>query len=200
MSKGKNFEREISKKLSLWLTNGEDKDCIWYTKSSGGRATRRRKANEHNKRHDFGDLGPDDPKTNYFFDVFGFELKTGYSKGKKKWDMLDIIDSQQKLPIFYSFWSQCQLDCEESKREPIVIFRRERMEPCIAMHSDILDTFVPEKPFDCLTLNMSNKNKPISICNMYYFFNSTWCMVNPLFIKRKIIPTILKRKYRKEYK
>ena len=31
MSKGKNYEREISKSMSLWLTNGKDKDCIWYT-------------------------------------------------------------------------------------------------------------------------------------------------------------------------
>ena len=35
MSKGKNFEREISKDMSLWLSNGNSPDYIWYTKRIG---------------------------------------------------------------------------------------------------------------------------------------------------------------------
>jgi len=37
--KGASFERVICKALSLWITEGEKKDCFWRSAMSGGRAT-----------------------------------------------------------------------------------------------------------------------------------------------------------------
>jgi hypothetical protein len=37
--KGSAFEREVCTKLSLWLTNGKNKDVLWRSAMSGGRAT-----------------------------------------------------------------------------------------------------------------------------------------------------------------
>lgn len=37
--KGGNFEREIAKALSLWITNGQREDVFWRSAMSGGRAT-----------------------------------------------------------------------------------------------------------------------------------------------------------------
>ena len=45
-AKGSNFEREVCKKLSLWVTNGKRKDCFWRAAMSGGRATVARKRGE----------------------------------------------------------------------------------------------------------------------------------------------------------
>lgn len=38
--KGSAFEREVCKKLSLWVTGGKQKDVFWRSAMSGGRATR----------------------------------------------------------------------------------------------------------------------------------------------------------------
>ena len=38
-AKGSAFEREVCKKLSLWITDGEMEDCLWRSAISGGRAT-----------------------------------------------------------------------------------------------------------------------------------------------------------------
>ncbi len=38
-SKGAGFEREICRKLSLWLSKGEKTDLLWRSAMSGGRAT-----------------------------------------------------------------------------------------------------------------------------------------------------------------
>src|ERR1700739_4953999 len=38
-NKGSSFERLICGKLSLWLTKGKNKDTLWRSSMSGGRAT-----------------------------------------------------------------------------------------------------------------------------------------------------------------
>ena len=38
-AKGSSFEREVCKKLSLWLTGGKSEDVFWRSAMSGGRAT-----------------------------------------------------------------------------------------------------------------------------------------------------------------
>jgi hypothetical protein len=37
--KGASYEREVCKRLSLWLTKGKRQDCLWRSAMSGGRAT-----------------------------------------------------------------------------------------------------------------------------------------------------------------
>lgn len=38
-AKGSQFERDVCKALSLWVTGGLKKDCFWRSAMSGGRAT-----------------------------------------------------------------------------------------------------------------------------------------------------------------
>ena len=42
--KGGAWEREFSKYLSLWITEGERDDVFWRSSQSGGRATQRAKS------------------------------------------------------------------------------------------------------------------------------------------------------------
>lgn len=199
MSKGKDFEREIAKDMSLWLTNGEDQDTIWYTKSSGGRATRRIQAHQVSSRFDHGDLGPDGSKAEYFFETFSCELKTGYGKkGKKQttlWAVMDIIDSQQQTPMFYDFWWQAVNDAQESNREPILIFRRNRRTACIAMNHYVFNSFMScknTKPeFDIMSIDLSDYEPAIRICNLRNFFDYTWSCINENFIRFRVNRAIL---------
>lgn len=44
--KGSNFERDVCRQLSLWITHGKKADCLWRSSMSGGRATVARKRGE----------------------------------------------------------------------------------------------------------------------------------------------------------
>lgn len=43
-AKGAQFERQVCKELSLWITNGEREDIFWRSAMSGGKATRMKAA------------------------------------------------------------------------------------------------------------------------------------------------------------
>ena len=84
-SKGNNFERNISRKLSLWLTNNESDNMVWRTDTSGGRSTIKMKQNKMDDviRDNIGDLKKVCERGKYefidmFFDKFLVELKCGY--------------------------------------------------------------------------------------------------------------------------
>lgn len=196
--KGKAFEREISKDMSLWLTKGEDENCIWYTKSSGGRATRHRATRGESSKFDHGDLGPDGSKVEWFFNTFSIELKTGYGTKNRKsttlWAIMDLIDSKQQNPLFHDFWYQAVNDAEMSEREPLLIFRRNRRLPCIAMKYHIFNAFTNHSPieFDTIRVQFDSESSPIVTCNIRYFFDHTWGMVNPNFIKLRINRALMK--------
>jgi hypothetical protein len=146
MAKGGSFEREIAIKLSLWISEGERDDLICRTDSSGGRATVRTRKSKTTNKHFFGDLRSADETASPLFDIWSIECKSGYSrKGKlwsdnktrrvTGWDVLDLIDSKQKEPMFLQFQSQCEKDAKLSGREPILIFRRNLKDVCIAINN-----------------------------------------------------------------
>jgi len=136
--KGGNFENEIAKKLSLWLTKGKRDDLVCRTDSSGGRGTIRTKNKKESNKYLFGDLKHSDDEAKPLFDIWSIEAKTGYGIKKKdgmqRWDILDLLDSSQKETVLQKFWNQCVRDAELSKREPILIFRRNGRKPCIAFN------------------------------------------------------------------
>jgi len=132
MAKGGNYEREIAKKLSLWYTDGKRDDLVCRTDSSGGRASVRTKNKKVTNRYLYGDLKHSDDACLPMFNRWSIELKTGYMVGKDtRWDILDILDSKQKEPTIIKFWVQCVRDADLSRREPILIFRRNGRASCI---------------------------------------------------------------------
>lgn len=208
MAKGGNFEGEISKEFSLYLTQMKTEDGVWKTEGSGGRVTCKAKANMETRIDQYGDITYTMPETKYWFDVFSVECKTGYAKKTKDktktkttlthWSLLDMIDSSQKICQFHEFWEQSLNDAIESKREPILIFRRNRRSACITMRSDIFKGF--SRHFGTPTVNYLNLNTqfdplPITIMNMRHFFDWTE-QINPHIIRNHIVKQILKRKFK----
>ena len=140
-SKGGNFEREISVKLSLWFTEGKKDDIFYRTQSSGARATQRNKSKKTTEGQ-HGDIAATCKEGESLIKIWSIECKTGYSSksklkdGTKKitnWDILDLLDSKSQEPMFAQMWNQCVIDAEISTREPILIFRRERKLPLICI-------------------------------------------------------------------
>jgi hypothetical protein len=142
MAKGGCFELEIAKKLSLWLTNNKRDDLVCRTDTSGGRATVRTKQKKETNKYLYGDLKHSDDLAKLLFDKWSIECKTGYAKksklkdGTKKvinWDILDLLDSKSKSPVISEMLFQCTTDACLSRREPVLIFRRNQKLPCIVI-------------------------------------------------------------------
>ena len=206
MGKGGSFENEVSKEFSLYLTHMKTEDGVRRTEGSGSKATSKVKAKQRMIRPDmFGDITYCIPETKYWFDVFSIELKTGYAKktkSKKKasttvtmWSLIDLIDSQQKMTVFHEFWNQCLNDAIESDREPMLIFRRNRRTPCIAMHNDIFAGFINRFGFPGVNiLNVSGDfcYLPVTIMNLRHYFEWTEA-ISPTIVKTHIVRQIMKR-------
>ena len=207
MAKGGSFEGEMSKEFSLYLTHMKTEDGVWRTESSGARATQKQKAKQKLIRPDmFGDITYTVPETKYWFDIFSIECKTGYAKKGKitkkqsttvtMWSLLDLIDSQQMMTEFHKFWNQCLNDAINSNREPILIFRRNRRSPCIAMHNDIFAGFIGR--FGMFPSNYMNVNGdfcylPVTVLNLRIFFDWTEA-ISPIVVQNYIIRQLMKRK------
>ncbi len=73
-AKGSEFERSISKSLSLWITNNKRDDCFWRSAASGGRATIQFKKGKEN-RTQTGDITAIDPIGAWLTDRFIIENK-----------------------------------------------------------------------------------------------------------------------------
>jgi hypothetical protein len=110
-SKGSAFEREISKRLSLWYTqNGEVSPDIFYrTSNSGGRAT----VNKRFMKGQHGDITAINPIGNALIDKVTIELKRGY----KGCDMMSILDrpERNKPSIFEQFLDQAMRQRDDAK-------------------------------------------------------------------------------------
>ena len=136
MAKGGNFENTVCRKLSLWWTEGERDDVFTRTGGSGGKFTARKKSGKDTA-FQSGDITFSDPIGERLIKHFNIECKTGYGKRTKdsikKWDLLELLDSRQKEPVFVQMWKQCCEDAKKSGRVPLLIFRRNQMEICIAM-------------------------------------------------------------------
>ncbi len=74
-SKGSEFERVISKKLSLWWTDNERSDVFWRTSNSGGRHTIRKRKGEETYNQS-GDICSIDPIGQPFSDKIYLECKS----------------------------------------------------------------------------------------------------------------------------
>jgi hypothetical protein len=135
LAKGGDFELEMTKRLSLWITDGERND-VFRRGRRGGR----------------GDITFRDPIGKPLIDAWNIECKTGYSKKSKatakrkkkitNWCILDPIDSRGSSTVLQDFWDQCVRDADETNREPILIFRRPYMNACISFRQSVFNRIV----------------------------------------------------------
>lgn len=162
--KGNGYQWEICRKLSLAISNKDD--IFIPTAGSGSRGTRRSKTKETLVTQ-HGDITFEDPMGKPLIDIWNVECKSGYgSKRKTKegitktnWCVLDCIEGNSKNPKFLEFWLQCLEDSEITKRQPVLIFRRNNKSSCIAFlhsywkkiirHKNLFKSFI----YDSIILN-----------------------------------------------
>ena len=150
MGKGGNFERQVSRQLSLWWTQDLEiprDDIFWRNRL-------RRTTKTPTAEAQLGDLKADDPIGAPLTETFNIECKDGYSKnrGSKKfknipWDLLEGIDYTERKgrkesyqPTILSFWGQCLRDSKISDRLPWLIFKRDYHVPISVIERRVYNT------------------------------------------------------------
>lgn len=123
MSKGSDFERDISKYFGKWLTGSEKPYQYWRMPGSGALAT----ISEENVGLS-GDIRSLTQEAAFLTDIFSIECKTGY-KTTSFWQHFANIKNFN----IRSFWSQCCRDAEKSDKRPMLIYRKKGRKPLLGI-------------------------------------------------------------------
>lgn len=125
-AKGSAFEREMSKRLSLWWTGGESSQVFWRNSGFLSRSGDR-------KEHQYGDVHAIDERGKWLVEAVNIELKF-----YKDLRVLDIVDKPEKDHVtLLDHWAQCRRDAEASGREPMLIAKRNFAEPFVVCYHDL---------------------------------------------------------------
>lgn len=207
--KGNNFERDVCRRLSLWWTDGQDDDCFWRNKL-------RRTNKAYNAQMQEGDIIATKEIAIPFTERFCIECKSGYSLRKKTkakrvippysikqhaktpvknvpWDLLDLIDGNQKEPVIVKFWQQTITQSTLTKKIPILIFKRDFHTPVICIGEDLLTELNLPEGFDTIVLSLHYDGQVLRFMNLEAFL----LIVPPQAFKDMITPYKKAREIRK---
>ena len=114
-AKGGEFERQVCKRLSEWVSDGKSDDLFWRSAMSGGRATVRKKKNQETASGQ-GDITAVTPAGNILTDRYVIECKHLKSIG------LDLyVYGQGPLT---GIWDKLRKEC--NGKRPMLIFKENR--------------------------------------------------------------------------
>lgn len=103
---GNSYEREFSKKLSLWASEGKDDSFFWRDLSSGARSTVRK--NQGKETPNKGDIIAVDLNYKWFTDIYFIDTKT------TKDPNFDFTNpSNQKSNFILNEWKKVCGDCPD---------------------------------------------------------------------------------------
>ena len=169
MGKGGDFEREISKCLTYWLTGKEKPYAFWRMPGSGGLST----IHEENKNLT-GDITAIRPEGEFLCSKFTIELKTGYPQ-TSFWQHFGRVKNFN-IEIF---WRQSIDDAVKSSKHPMLIYRKKGRKPVVGISQWIADQLMLTLP--AITLAFSSEQKLPAL--VFYDFNDFWEVVTPQRIK-----------------
>lgn len=153
MAKGSDFEREISKELTIWLTGKPKPYYFWRQPASGSLAT----IDEKNKNLS-GDIRAIHPDAEFFTDIYSLELKTGYPKASFWQHFIPL-----KNYILKEFWKQCVRDAYQAEKKPMLIYRklgRAKIVGICKTDKYILEERTDLKILPCITLRFELTELP----------------------------------------
>lgn len=116
--KGAEFEREICKALSLWLSNGAAEDVLWRSAMSGGRATVARLKGKRLATQ-AGDISCINPIGHRFAAEFMIECKF-----YKDLQWHGLLANKGKL---LEFWKVAKEEATRYSKQPLLIAKQNKM-------------------------------------------------------------------------
>jgi len=121
--KGNTFERDCSRMLSLWVTNGHRDDAIWRSASSGALTT----VGKGRYLAHTGDFAATDGEAAWLFEHVIIEAKRGYNRYSMQ-DLLDVpYRSMDKNPVWQMQFKLGQT-CSEQQKDGLLLWKRDRRE------------------------------------------------------------------------
>ena len=126
-NKGSGWERTVCTKLSLWVTNGQQKDCFWRSAMSGGRATQRHRKGEQVKTQQ-GDITAVDRAGHPLTDRFYIECKS-----YKDLSISSFILTN--TGILANFWKNTQEEASKYMKIPMLIAKQNYVKPIVILPS-----------------------------------------------------------------
>lgn len=183
MAKGDQWERDLSKWMSLWWTEGDRDDVIWRVRASGSRATARAKKGKATAGGS-GDLYAADPIAQPLFDYWLAEAKRGYAKARpsESINVLYWLDKPNgtKDPLLCQWWLKAEQErAQQGRCEAVIIFRRTGKRACIMMRSEafgVLCSYNDDYPHIAIDIAYGWTGTPehyFTILDLEYFFS--WC-------------------------
>lgn len=116
--KGGEFERQLCKAFSYWVTNGNRDDIFWRSSMSGGRASLAIKKGTAKRTAQAGDMSYIDMVGSTLLDRFVIEYKF-----YKDLSISSLIYGEPK-DLIIAFWAQVNRDATASNKYPMLIAKQ----------------------------------------------------------------------------
>lgn len=152
-SKGLNYEIEISKKLSKWITGGKKDRVLWRSMSSGGLFTK-------NIVNIDGDICSVENESIEFCKFFVVECKR-----RSKVNIMSFLYSKDKSDMI-QFWNQVIEASKKSNKIPLLIMRENYKEDLIAMPFSFFQRLNIEVEY----IMVDGNNMNFIVCTLNDFF------------------------------
>jgi hypothetical protein len=163
MSKGGQFERDIAKTLTEWVTGKKSPYVFWRTPSSGQLMTVSQAVDVS------GDLMAIRPEGTFLTNKFSFECKNGYPKANFHKHLKGLKNDE-----IYEFWNECIRDARGAGKRGVLIWRKKNHPIVIGFEVDTAKFFREEKlelPAKSLILNYGGVLPSIEFFDFKDFFD-----------------------------
>jgi hypothetical protein len=127
-AKGGFQERIIATELSLWLSQGKDKNMLWRSASSGGRSTQHAKNGEMigNQAGDISAIAEGGYKL-----INRFIIEVKFYKDLEIQNLIYITNTG--IP---NFWEKLTFDCKRFKKYPMLIAKQNHQPELVCLDKD----------------------------------------------------------------
>jgi len=174
-NKGSKFEREISKRLSLWWTYGERDDVFWRSSQSGGRATQRAKFGK--KTHgSYGDIAALDPIGEPLMKFATIELKCGGTHGSP-WELYESIPPKKNAQKpFEKAITQAKRSAEQAESKGwVLIVKRDFKQPILYIDRWLhIKLGIPIAPYVNFSIPIRQKDGKPEVFKFTAFLLEDW--------------------------
>lgn len=127
-SKGSEYERQICKYLTKWISGMEKPYIFWRSPSSGSLATLGGSPDTS------GDIIAIKDDGKWFTNIFSVELKNGYPDADFHKHFKDT-----KSNIIEDFWCQCITDAKLKNKKAMLIFKKKGLNSIVGIGEDVFN-------------------------------------------------------------
>ncbi len=125
--KGNNFERDCSRMLSLWWTNGKRDDAIWRSASSGALTT----VGKGRYLAHTGDFAATDGEAELLFKHVIIEAKRGYNRYSVQ-DLLDVPEKGRAKNPVWDMLTKLVTACREQGKLGMLLWKKDQRDLIVA--------------------------------------------------------------------